>query len=122
VRRLRQGVPVLVGVIAALAFPPLLLVWAAILVRRRVTTGSWGVTLAFLSRSGRRAFVVLAGVGLVGVSVADVSAVTGHGGGDFAGVIGLLVALGLFVLVATDVVFGGAIVAADAATRRGRRR
>jgi hypothetical protein len=122
VRRIRLGLPVLAGVILSLAFPPLLLVWGAGLCWRRLRSGSWGMTLAFLSRSGRRAFVSLAAIGLIVVTAAYASAIAGHGGSHIAPVAGTLVALGLLALVAADVVLGGAIAAADAATRPGRRR
>jgi hypothetical protein len=121
VRRLRAAVPVLVGVLTSLWLPPLVLLWAALLVWRRVREGSWGVTLAFLSRSGRRAFVVLALVGFAGVVAAYASQFSGNGGAGVASVIGGVATVGLLALVALDVVLGASIVVADAATRRTRR-
>jgi hypothetical protein len=121
-RRLRAAVPVLVGVISSLWLPPLLLVWAAMLVWRRLRDGSWGVTLAFLSRSGRRSFVAISAVGIAGVTAAYSSQLSGHGGAGVAPVIGGVATVGLLALVALDVVLGASIVVADAATRRSRSR
>ena len=115
----------LVGVLTTLAFPPLLLVWAGVLVWRRLRTGSTGVTLAWLSRSGRRAFSWVAAVGIVAVSAAYLSGLTGHGGASFGPVVATIVALALIALVLLDAVMGASIVVADAAerqVRRGRRR
>lgn len=121
-RRLRAAVPVLVGVVSALWLPPLLLVWAVLLVRRRLRDGSWGVTLAFLSRSGRRTFLTISVVGIAGVVAAYSSQLAGHGGAGVAPVIGGVATVGLLALVALDVVLGASIVVADAASRRTRRR
>jgi hypothetical protein len=121
-RRLRAAGPVLAGVLAALWLPPLLVVWAGLLVWQRFRHGSWGVTLAFLSRSGRRAFVVCSTVGIVGVSLAYASQLSGHGGAGIAPVIGGVATVGLLALVVLDWVLGASIVVADAATRRARRR
>jgi hypothetical protein len=112
---------VLVGVISSLWLPPLLLVWAGMLVWRRLRDGSWGVTLAFLSRSGRRTCVVLSLVGFAGVVAAYASQFSGNGGAGVASVIGGVATVGLLALVALDVVLGASIVVADAATRRTRR-
>ncbi len=120
-RRLRAGIPVLAGVITSLWLPPLLLVWVALLLWRRVREGSWGVTLAFLSRSGRRAFVALAIGAFAGVVAAYSSQLSGHGGAGVGSVIGGIGTVGLLALVALDVVLGASIVVADAATRRSRR-
>jgi CHASE2 domain-containing sensor protein len=98
-----------------------LVVVLVLIARERISTGSWGVTLAFLSRSGRRAFVVLWATGFVAVCAAYGSALAGNGGVDLASTIGGLVTAGLLALVVTDMVFGGAMVAADAAGRRRRR-
>jgi hypothetical protein len=122
VRRLRLGVPVIAGAGLTLAFPPLLAVFLVLAARERIRAGSWGFTLAFLSRSGRRAFVVLWAAGFVAVSAAYVSAVAGRGGADLAPMIGGIVTVGLLALLATDLVFGGAMVAASAAGRRRPRR
>jgi hypothetical protein len=97
-------------------------VWAALLVRRRLTTGSWGVTLSFLSRGARRPFCWLAGVGIVVVCAADVSSLAGHGGGEVGPVVAGIVALTLLALVAVDTLFGASIVVAAAASRGRRRR
>jgi hypothetical protein len=113
---------VLVGVVSSLAFPPLLLVWAGVLAWRRLRTGSTGVTLAWLSRSGRRAFAWLAAVGVVAVSAAYVSGLSGHGGASFGPVVATIVAVALIVLVLLDAVMGASIVVADAAERQVRRR
>jgi len=121
-RRVRAGFPVLAGVVTALWLPPLLVVWAAVLVWQRVRHGSWGITLTFLSRSGRRAFVLLSAVGIAGVSLAYVSQLTGHGGAGVAPVIGGVATVGLLALVVLDWVLGASIVVADVATRRARRR
>lgn len=121
-RRLREGVPVLVGVVTALVFPPLVLLWACVLAWRRLRTGSTGVTLAWLSRSGRRAFAWLAGVGVVAVSAAYVSGLTGHGGASFGPVVATIVVVALIALVLLDAVLGASMVVADAAERQVRRR
>jgi apolipoprotein N-acyltransferase len=122
VRRLREGVPVLVGVATTLAFPPVGLVWAGVLLWRRARTGSTGVTLAWLSRSGRRAFAWLAGIGVVAVSAAYVSGLSGHGGASFGPVVATIVGVALLALVLLDAVLGASIVVADAAERQVRRR
>jgi apolipoprotein N-acyltransferase len=121
-RRIREGVPVLAGVLTTLAFPPLLFVWTGVLVWRRLRTGSTGVTLAWLSRSGRRAFAWLAALGVLAVSAAYVSGLTGHGGASFGPVVATIVALALIALVLLDAVMGASIVVADAAERQVRRR
>lgn len=112
----------LVGVLAGLWLPPLLVVWAGLLVWQRVRHGSWGVTLAFLSRSGRRAFVVLSTVGILGVSLAYGSQLSGDGGAGVAPVIGGVATVGLLALIVLDWMLGASIVVANAATRRTRRR
>jgi hypothetical protein len=120
VRRLRAGTPVLAGVLSSLWFPPLALVWAGLLVWQRLRHGSWGVSLAFLSRSGRRAFVALAGGGLAVVIALYAAAIAGHGGTHVAPVVGGLVTVGLLALVALDLMLGASIAVAGAATRRRR--
>jgi hypothetical protein len=122
VRRLRQGVPVLLAAILALAFPPFALVWAGVLVWRRLTSGSSGFTLAWLSRSGRRAFAWLTAVGILAVSALYVAGLTGHGGASEAPMVSTLAAVCLVAIVFLDAVLGASIVVADAAERQARRR
>lgn len=121
-RRIRAGVPVLVGVISTLAFPPLGVVWIGVLLWQRLRTGSWGVTLAFLSRSGRRAFAWISAAGIALVCATYASSLSGHGGGQIGPVVAGIASVGLLAIVALDVVMGATIVVADAATRRTRRR
>jgi hypothetical protein len=114
---------VLVGLVSSLWLPPLLLVWLGLIGWQRLRHGSWGVTLAFLSRSGRRVFVFLWLVGFAVVVAADLAQLTGRGGAGIAATTGTAVTLGLLAVFALDLVFGASIVVADAATRQsGRRR
>jgi hypothetical protein len=110
------------GVLSSLWFPPLALVWAALLLWQRLRHGSWGVSLAFLSRSGRRAFVAIGGGGLAVVVALYAAAIAGHGGAHVAPVVGGLVTAGLLAIVALDVVLAASITVAGAATRPRRRR